>query len=402
MGYRPERTLGNNPEWRDAHVDRVARMVETFKNHASVIIWSLGNEAGDGVNFEAASAWVHRHEPTRPVHYERADRRTHVDIVSHMYSSPEEIAAEALEPDTRPLMLCEYSHGMGNSNGNLFKYWDAFKAGTRLQGGAIWDWVDQGLRKPLPPRFTIKDRSPSAIEGRFVGYLDPKDGAEGYIALPDARALDLTQSITVEARLVPVPIVRGAAYPHVVRHQPIVSKGEAGYELKQDGEELQFRFMAADSGDAVVVRAPVPGDWYGKVHRVAGTYDGQAARLLVDGTLVGLVRRPGAMRPGHYPVNIRRNPDRLDYRSPSRVSEVRIYDRALWRRLNWARTAKDRPRASCCGSTRPTSGRPTRAGTARTSPTAAITGHRARRRTRTSTRTASSLPIARRTRRWPR
>jgi beta-galactosidase len=108
-----------------------------------------------------------------------------------------------------------------------------------------------------------------------------------------------------------------------------VSKGEAGYELKQDGEELQFRFTAADSGDTVVVRAPVPGDWYGNVHRVAATYDGQAAKLYVDGALVGLVRRPGAMRPGHYPVNVRRNPDRLDYRSPSRVSEVRIYDRAL-------------------------------------------------------------------------
>ena len=329
MGYRRDRTLGNDPEWREAHVDRTARMVETFRNHASVIVWSLGNEAGDGVNFEAASAWVHGHDSTRPVHYERAGRRAHVDIVSHMYTPPEEIAAEALEPDSRPLMLCEYSHAMGNSNGNLFKYWEAFKAGTRLQGGAIWDWVDQGLRKPLPPRYAIKDRSRSGLMGRFVGSLDPEDGAEGYIALPDADALNLARAITIEVDVVPVSVVRGAAYPHVVRHQPMVSKGEGGYELKQDGEELQFRFTPADASEAVVARAPVPEDWYGRLHRVAGTYDGQDARLYVDGTLVGLVRRPGRMKPGHFPVNVRRNPDRLDYRSPSRVRAVRIYDRAL-------------------------------------------------------------------------
>ena len=81
MGYEPDKTLGNKPEWELAHLDRTRRNVETFKNHASVIVWSLGNEAGDGVNFVAASKWVHDHDRTRPVHYERADQKPHVDMV---------------------------------------------------------------------------------------------------------------------------------------------------------------------------------------------------------------------------------------------------------------------------------------------------------------------------------
>lgn len=147
MGYKPERTLGNNPEWKEAHLDRAISMVERDKNHPSVIIWSMGNEAGDGVNFEAVSAWIHKRDPTRPVHYERALRRSHVDIVSPMYARIQQIVEYAQKPQTRPLILCEYAHAMGNSVGNLEEYWDAIEKYKHLQGGFIWDFIDQGLRK---------------------------------------------------------------------------------------------------------------------------------------------------------------------------------------------------------------------------------------------------------------
>lgn len=147
MGYKPERTLGNNPEWKDAHLDRAIRMVERDKNHPSVIIWSMGNEAGDGINFEAISAWIHKRDPTRPVHYERALTRPHVDIVSPMYAPIERIVEYAQKPQTRPLILCEYAHAMGNSVGNLKEYWDAIEKYKHLQGGFIWDFIDQGLQK---------------------------------------------------------------------------------------------------------------------------------------------------------------------------------------------------------------------------------------------------------------
>jgi len=147
IGYRPEKTLANKPEWRDAHIDRVIRMVERDKNHPSIILWSLGNEAGDGTTFEAASDWIHHRDPSRPVHYERAGTRPHTDIVCPMYSRIERLIEYGREERDRPLILCEYAHAMGNSPGNLQDYWDVIEEYKHLQGGSIWDWVDQGLRK---------------------------------------------------------------------------------------------------------------------------------------------------------------------------------------------------------------------------------------------------------------
>jgi beta-galactosidase len=147
IGYRPENTLANKPEWKKAHLDRIIRMVERDKNHPSVIIWSMGNEAGDGTTFEAASEWIHRRDPSRPVHYERAGRRYHTDIVCPMYSRIESIVQYAQEKQERPLIMCEYAHAMGNAVGNLKEYWEAIEKFDHLQGGSIWDWVDQGLRK---------------------------------------------------------------------------------------------------------------------------------------------------------------------------------------------------------------------------------------------------------------
>jgi beta-galactosidase len=145
MGYRPEVTLGNNPAWKKAHLDRIERMVERDKNHPSVVIWSMGNEAGDGVNFVAGSDWIHKRDPSRPVHYERALLREHVDIYSPMYMRIEGLKRYVSKPQKRPLILCEYAHAMGNSVGNLQDYWDVIEAEPQLQGGFIWDWVDQAL-----------------------------------------------------------------------------------------------------------------------------------------------------------------------------------------------------------------------------------------------------------------
>ncbi len=147
IGYKPENTLANIPEWKKAHLDRIVRMVERDKNHPSVIIWSMGNEAGDGTTFEAASQWLHQRDPGRPVHYERAGTRPHTDIVCPMYPRIETISKYAQEKQDRPLIMCEYAHAMGNAVGNLKEYWQAIEKYRHLQGGSIWDWVHQGLRK---------------------------------------------------------------------------------------------------------------------------------------------------------------------------------------------------------------------------------------------------------------
>jgi beta-galactosidase len=147
IGYKPDKTLANKSEWKKAHLDRIQRMVERDKNHPSVIIWSMGNEAGDGTNFEAASEWIHHRDPSRPVHYERAVLKPHTDIYCPMYARIPHLIDYAEEKQDRPLILCEYAHAMGNSVGNLVDYWDVIERYDLLQGGCIWDWVDQGIRK---------------------------------------------------------------------------------------------------------------------------------------------------------------------------------------------------------------------------------------------------------------
>jgi beta-galactosidase len=151
MGYDKDVTLADKPEWAAAHLDRMQRMVERDKNHPSVIIWSLGNEAGDGHNFLADYKWTKERDTTRPVQYERAEKNTntterHTDIVCPMYSRIEDLEAYAKDDkNDRPLIMCEYAHSMGNSTGNLQDYWNVIEKYPKLQGGLIWDWVDQGI-----------------------------------------------------------------------------------------------------------------------------------------------------------------------------------------------------------------------------------------------------------------
>jgi beta-galactosidase len=147
MGYEAK-SLAKDPAWLPAHLDRTERMVERDKNHPSVLIWSLGNEAGDGPNFEATSRWVKHRDPSRPVHYERAGLAAHTDIVCPMYPPPKVLADYARQTPTRPMILCEYAHAMGNSTGDLWSYWRLIYECKHLQGAFVWDWVDQGIRQP--------------------------------------------------------------------------------------------------------------------------------------------------------------------------------------------------------------------------------------------------------------
>lgn len=156
MYYTPELTLGNRPNWTAAHVSRVKRTVERDKNHASIIIWSLGNEAGNGVCFKAAYEAVKNLDLSRPVQYERAELEDNTDILCPMYAWGDELT-DMIKKDTknRPLIQCEYAHAMGNSEGNFQEYWDLYRSNPRFQGGSIWDWVDQGIKKVTPAGDTI-------------------------------------------------------------------------------------------------------------------------------------------------------------------------------------------------------------------------------------------------------
>lgn len=146
MGYGPE-TLAQRPEWLQAHLERNQRNVARNFNHPSIIIWSMGNEAGDGPNFEDVYKWIKAEDPSRPVQYERAEENAWTDIVCPMYAWPDWVERYASNPKSyRPVIQCEYNHVMGNSGGNFKEYMDLTRRDRLNQGGFIWDFVDQGLR----------------------------------------------------------------------------------------------------------------------------------------------------------------------------------------------------------------------------------------------------------------
>jgi beta-galactosidase len=153
----------DDPAWREAYLDRIRRTVERDKNHPSVVIWSLGNEAGTGSNLAAMSAWVHARDPERPVHYEGDHTGEYTDVYSRMYSSVLETTeigtdgsrapilscspAQAARQRTKPFLLCEYAHAMGNGPGALDQYEALTREHPRLHGGFVWEWRDHGLLK---------------------------------------------------------------------------------------------------------------------------------------------------------------------------------------------------------------------------------------------------------------
>ena len=140
------KTLAAKPKWTLAHVDRVIRMVERDKNQPSIVTWSLGNEAGMGINFEEGYKWIKTRDLSRPVQYEMAQNTDYSDINAPMYYNVGKLEKRAEKYTDRPWILCEYAHAMGNSVGNLQEYWDLMEKYEHLQGGFIWDWVDQGIR----------------------------------------------------------------------------------------------------------------------------------------------------------------------------------------------------------------------------------------------------------------
>ena len=144
QGYG-EKSLAKRADFKEATVARTRNMYERDKNHPCIISWSLGNESGNGMCYEAAYDWLKAKDSTRPIQYERALYDRNTDIVTIMYPSVDYLSKYAQKPQERPFIMCEYAHAMGNSCGGLSNYWDTIYKYPQLQGGCIWDWVDQGL-----------------------------------------------------------------------------------------------------------------------------------------------------------------------------------------------------------------------------------------------------------------
>lgn len=155
-GRRSPNRITNDPQWKKAHIDRMERMIERDYNHPSIIMWSIGNESGNGPNTNAATEYGRQRDPSRPTHYENTNLYENdydgsaSDVISRMYLFASEFEEALGKWPDKPLLLCEYTHAMGNSNGNLKAYFDHFWSNPRVAGYFVWDWMDQGLEQPIP------------------------------------------------------------------------------------------------------------------------------------------------------------------------------------------------------------------------------------------------------------
>ncbi len=248
-----------SPDWRTAFMERGRRMVERDKNNPSVIIWSLGNESGHGPNHAALADWIHEYDPTRPIHYESADHEPYVDIVSTMYPSLERLSQMAQRPgETRPLILCEYAHAMGNSPGNLKEYWDLFEQYPRVRGAFVWDWVDQGLR-----RTTEKGEMWFAYGGDYGDV--PHDGSfciNGLI-FPDRTihpAMWEIKYVYSPVRVEPVDLARGEVRVCNRYDFSDLSHLEIAWTLSEDGQVIQQGAFSLNTPPGACEAVTVPYD----------------------------------------------------------------------------------------------------------------------------------------------
>ena len=328
MGYGPE-SLAKNPAWFEAHLDRVKNMVERDKNHPCIIMWSMGNEAGDGDNFVKCSEWIQQRDPSRPVHYEQAGHKPHAALFSPMYATIDGCErycrSEEKKPldQQRPLIQCEYNHAMGNSSGNLADYWNLFRKERLLQGGFIWDWKDQSILHQKHKITDVEDRSANQLPVRLLGSLDPVEGLFGGSAvLEKTEKLDLTGPLTLvaEVRLNQLGAAEGG--------QPLIGKGDTAYSLKiNQGGDLEFFIFSAGAWHNVT--AKLPDDAASKFHSYAGVYDGKSLTIFIDGK--SAVSKPctAEVAKNSYELAIGIDSEETARRLRGAVRRAAVYARAL-------------------------------------------------------------------------
>lgn len=327
IGYKPDETIANKPEWTETHVDRFRRMVVRDRNHPSIVSWSLGNEMGDGVATAAAYLWGKSYDPTRPIQSERAEWWDgNTDMVVPMYATPERIQRYAENNENpKPLILCEYSHAMGNSNGNFDWYWNLFRTHDRLGGGFIWDFVDQGLWADIPPLTEIALDKPARTLP-FDGMIEPNGGA-GKLTLGEDDAFNIRGPLTLEAWITTRPAESGG--PGNNAHQQILGKGDTQYALKiNPGGRLEF--FIHDGNTWRVTTAELDDTFGGTERHVAGVFDGSTVRLFIDGQEVASGDATGATpNSSSYPLSIGFNSQSPDRTFTGLVRDARVYNRAL-------------------------------------------------------------------------
>ncbi|MEP2278184.1 glycoside hydrolase family 2 TIM barrel-domain containing protein [Maribacter sp.] len=331
--------LSSEPEWRDQYLDRMQKMVYRDRNHASVIIWSAGNESGPGDNICALIVEGKKIDPSRPAWMyggnSDEDPETNPieceDIVGPRYVTPFMLEKRfALEEDARPSFMDEYLSVAGNALGGLDEYWDLIYKYPRLTGGAIWDWVSPGIDKRW---ITTPDASANKISAALMNNAVLKEGKFGkalylsghddWLEVYKDKALDIADNKLTLSFWVKPEKYNGHAY--------FVTKGNYQYGIIQsDKSELQF-YVHTD--ERVSVEASLPANWVGSWHHVTGVYDGKNLGLYIDGERLATKSCSGNITNGPYQVEIGKSANIIDshlgYLAHTTIDKVRIFNKVV-------------------------------------------------------------------------
>lgn len=353
----------SDPGWIAACEDRMTSTIERSKTHPSVIMWSLGNESAGGDVWAILGKLCKTLDPTRLVHYEGHRDIPEVDVWSRMYrrvNKPETLVDKVKNPliwwgenGTKPALQCEFAHAMGNGIGNLKEYWDVYEKYPNIQGGFIWDWVDQALLWDTPTDKMLSNKGKKIdvfLKGELVKSSVQGKAMKGYAQCYDkSLVFDGKQPFTIEATVIPDDIQKTS---------PIILKGNdnwkstESYGLKrnvvkdektgkvtQDIIEFYIYNNEWNDEDGVYTKVsasiPTPKDWSNKQHHLVGTYDGHTLKLYLDSSLVSQVNDDKGIAPGGNPLGIgadvaydAQNPNVPDTFS-GLIDNVRIYNKAL-------------------------------------------------------------------------
>ncbi|BAK80685.1 glycoside hydrolase family 2 TIM barrel-domain containing protein [Candidatus Arthromitus sp. SFB-rat-Yit] len=277
---------GDKEIWRGACFDRINSLVERDKNNPSVLIWSLGNESGGGSIFRDLYNYVNLRDGSRIIHYEgERDKYYASDVVSKMYVRINDIEKQSKYIPNKPYILCEYAHSMGNSGGSLDKYIEKFESIDNVQGGFIWDFIDQGVYRETPCIGTFITPC-NMFHGEFEGYIEDGykgNGYKGVILYDNTKNLKFDE-FTIDLKVKP-SIYEGEGCVYLKKGNEFGVREITNYN-KSNNRVVEF-YVRDNSGIFDTIIFITPEDWVNNFHNVTATYKDNVMRLFIDDNLVG-------------------------------------------------------------------------------------------------------------------
>ncbi len=331
--------LSSDPAWKEMYKDRSRKLVYRERNHASVVVWSAGNESGPGENIKAVIETGKEIDPSRPA-WMYGGNKFYIpfeDIVGPRYWIPSQLKnlaeGKVLPPDDqRPSYMDEYIAATGNGLGGMDEYWELIRRYPRLSGGAIWDWISPGINTP---RWILFDLSPAGNDGQIMGRPQFTEGKNGrglqfsghddWVEFYRDPSLNITgNQISIGFWVKPFEIPQANTF---------IMKGNYQYGIRMDSpESLEFYIH---SGERISIKAKVNDNWYGNWHYVAGIYDGEKIELYIDDKAVAGGKFSGNIDHTPFPLCIGREAESQDQGEYSGrmsnmiIDDVRIFDHAV-------------------------------------------------------------------------